>query len=295
MSYQSGFISIIGCPNVGKSTLLNALVGQKIAIVTNKAQTTRNKITGVLTGDAYQMIFLDTPGLTAPKNKLGVYMQKVAVEAWNDVEAILFVVDAKGGMRERDVAIMDRLKHVHAPVLIVLNKIDLVAEAEQSAIREALKERDFYRGVLSVSAKTGEGLPELIAALRGYLVEGPQYFPPDMVTDQPERVICAELIREKALLLLSEEVPHGVGVGIDQMQLREDGTLMDMYATIYCERESHKGILIGRGGSMLKKIGSSARQDIEWLLGVHVNLQLHVKSKEDWRNRQGMLSELGYQ
>ena len=295
MSCQSGFISIIGCPNVGKSTLLNALVGQKIAIVTSKAQTTRNKITGVLTGDGYQMIFLDTPGLTAPKNKLGVYMQKVATEAWKDVEAILFVVDAKCGMRERDAAILDRLGHARAPVLIVLNKVDLASEAELFSVREALKEWDFYRDVLPLSAKTGEGLPGLVAALRGYLVDGPQYFPPDMVTDQPERVICAELIREKALMLLSDEVPHGVGVGIDQMQLREDGALMDLYATIYCERESHKGILIGRGGSMLKKIGSAARQDIEGLLDVHVNLQLHVKSKEDWRNRPGMLSELGYQ
>lgn len=295
MAYKSGFISIIGCPNVGKSTLLNALIGQKIAIVTNKAQTTRNKITGVLTRDEHQMIFLDTPGLTSPKNKLGDYMQKVATEAWKDVEAILLVIDAKNGMRERDDEILDKLRTVRAPVLIAVNKTDVCSEVERNSVRMALERWDFYRDILYLSAKTGEGLGELEAALVPYLTEGPQYFPPDMVTDQPERVICAELIREKALCLLKDEVPHGIGVGIDRIQVRDDGELTDVWATIYCERESHKGIVIGKGGSMLKKIGTDARRDIEWLLDTHVNLQLHVKSKEDWRNRQGMLSELGYQ
>lgn len=292
--YKSGFFSIIGCPNVGKSTLLNTLIGQKIAIVTDRAQTTRNRITGVLTGKGFQMIFLDTPGMTRPKNKLGEYMQKVAEGASDDVEAALFLVDATQGVRERDSEIIERLKTLRSPVIGVINKTDAASAAALQEIRETLQQTGVFEDILSISAKNADGTDKLVETLKGYLTEGPQYFPDDMVTDQPERVICAEMIREKALELLREEVPHGIGVGIDKMELREGGALMDVFATIYCERESHKGIIIGRGGKMLKRIGTEARKDIEWLLGVRVNLQLWIKVKDDWRNRQQMLNELGY-
>ena len=291
--YKSGFFSIVGCPNVGKSTLINRLVGQKIAIVTDRAQTTRNRITGILTRKDYQMIFLDTPGMTRPRNKLGTFMQKTAEEASKDTEAILFVVDALQGVRERDRDVINIIKTMRSPVIVLINKCDAASAKEMQEVRDALAEAGFDT-VLAISAKTGENIDKLEELLKGYLTEGPQYYPEDMVTDQPERVICAEMIREKTLELLREEIPHGIGVGVDKMQLRPDGNLMDVWATIYCERESHKGIIIGRGGKMLKRIGSEARKDIEWLLDVQVNLQLWIKVKEDWRNRQQMLNELGY-
>lgn len=291
--YKSGFFSIVGCPNVGKSTLINRLVGQKIAIVTDRAQTTRNRITGILTRKDYQMIFLDTPGMTKPRNKLGTFMQKTAEEASKDTEAILFVVDALQGVRERDRDVMNIIKSMRSPVIVLINKCDAASSIQMQEAREAISEAGFET-VLSISAQTGENVDKLEELLKGYLTEGPQYYPEDMVTDQPERVICAEMIREKTLELLREEIPHGIGVGIDKMQIRPDGKLMDVWATIYCERESHKGIIIGRGGKMLKRIGTEARKDIEWLLDVQVNLQLWIKVKEDWRNRQQMLNELGY-
>lgn len=292
--YKSGFFSIIGCPNVGKSTLLNTLVGQKVAIVTDRAQTTRNRITGVLTGNGYQMIFLDTPGMTQPKNKLGQYMQKVAEKASLDTEAVLFLIDATQGVRDRDRQILRYLETLREPVLALINKCDAVSGIIVKEIAEELEKTGLFRKILPISAKKGDGLDELIATLKDYLTEGPQYFPDDMVTDQPERVICCEIIREKALQLLREEIPHGIGVGIDKMELREGGELMDIWATVYCERESHKGIIIGRGGKMLKRIGTESRIDIENLLGTRVNLQLWIKVKEDWRNRSQMLNELGY-
>ncbi len=291
--YKSGFFSIVGCPNVGKSTLINALVGQKIAIVTDRAQTTRNRITGILTRKNYQMIFLDTPGMTRPKNKLGAYMQKVAEDASKDTEAILFVVDAEKGVMDRDREVIAHLRSARSPVIVLINKSDAASAEQMEAVREAIAVEKFDN-VLAISAKTGENLDKLEQLLCGYLTEGPQYYPDDMVTDQPERLICAEMIREKTLELLREEIPHGIGVSIDKMELRKDGSLMDVWATIYCERESHKGIIIGRGGKMLKRIGMEARKDIEWLLDVQVNLQLWIKVKEDWRNRQQMLNELGY-
>ena len=291
--YKSGFFSIVGCPNVGKSTLINRLVGQKIAIVTDRAQTTRNRITGVLTRKDYQMIFLDTPGMTKPKSKLGEYMQKVAEDASQDTEAILFVVDALNGVRDRDADVMRILKNERSPVIVLINKCDAASAAQMADAREKIAQAGFDT-VLAISAKNGDNIDELEELLKGYLTEGPQYFPEDMVTDQPERVICAEMIREKTLQLLRDEIPHGIGVSIDKMELRPEGDLMDVWATVYCERESHKGIIIGKGGKMLKRIGTEARKDIEWLLGVRVNLQIWIKVKEDWRNRQQMLNELGY-
>lgn len=294
MAYKSGFFSIIGCPNVGKSTLINTLVGQKIAIVTDRAQTTRNRITGVLTKPDYQMIFMDTPGMTVPKNKLGEFMQKTAEDCLNDVEAVLFMVDARQGVGQRDRGILERLSRLKSPVLILLNKADVATPVMLNEAREDVQAFGF-REILTVSAMKGQGIEELERKLQNYLTDGPQYYPSDMVTDQPERLICAEMIREKALELLKDEVPHGIGVGMDKMELREGSGLMDCYATLYCERDSHKAIIIGKGGSMLKRIGIEARKDMEWLLGCRVNLQLWVKIKDDWRNRQSVLAELGYQ
>ena len=293
--YRSGFVSIVGCPNAGKSTLLNRMIGQKIAIVSDRAQTTRSKVTGVLSRKTYQIIFLDTPGMTTPKNRLGEYMQKVATDALSEVEAVLFVVDALQGVRERDERIMDKLSRAKAPVFALINKCDAASAASVEQAKEALLARGIFREILTASAKTGAGLERLEEQLLACLPEGPQYFPDDMVTDQPERVICGEMVREKALELLREEVPHGIGVGVDKMELREGGGLMDIWATIYCERESHKGIIIGRSGSMLKRIGAASRRDMEWLLGCRVNLQLWVKIKEDWRNKPAVLHKLGYE
>lgn len=294
MSYRSGFFTIIGCPNAGKSTLLNRLVGQKIAIVSDRAQTTRNKITGVVTRPGYQMVFLDTPGVTQPRNKLGDYMQKAAFDALDAVEGVLFVADATVGIKSRDEALIERLRSSRAPVFALINKADAASAAAMREIRETLTGKEFFREILSISAATGDGVANLEQKLLELLPEGPQYFPDDMVTDQPERIICGELIREKTLRLLREEIPHGIGVGVDKMETRPDG-VMDVWATLYCERDSHKGIIIGKGGSMLKKIGMEARRDVEWLLGCRVNLQLWVKVKEDWRNKTSVLVELGYE
>ena len=265
MSYRSGFISIIGSPNVGKSTLMNQLIGQKVSIVSQRAQTTRNRVMGVLTRPGRQMVFLDTPGVTTPKNKLGEYMCKVAFDALNEVEAILFVADASRGIGPKDAALLARLKEAKAPVVAAINKADLCTLDQIETARERLEQEGFIRGM-----------------------------PEDMVTDQPERLLCGEIIREKALALLREEVPHGLGVSMDKIEARPDG-VQDIWATIYCERAGHKGIIIGKGGAMLKRIGSEARKDMEWLLGSRVNLQLWVKVKEDWRNNPSFLGELGYE
>ncbi len=292
--YKSGFFSIIGCPNVGKSTLLNTLIGQKIAIVSDRAQTTRNRITGILTEKDYQMIFLDTPGMMEPRNKLGQFMQKTAESASLDTEAVIAVFDAVHGFKSRDQLILEKLKQIRIPKIAILNKIDAVEQETINQLHQSLESTNLFEHVLDISAIHGTGIESLLNVLKEYLVEGPQYYPEDMVTDQPERLIVAEIIREKALLLLKDEVPHGIGVETEKMETRPDGNLMDIWATIYCERDSHKGIIIGKGGKMLKKIGMEARKDIEWLLDIRVNLQLWIKVKEDWRNRQQVLNELGY-
>ena len=292
--YLSGFVTIIGSPNVGKSTLMNRFVGQKVSIVSQRAQTTRNRIMGVVSRKGYQMVFLDTPGVTLPKNKLGEYMVKVAYDSLNEVEAILFMVDAVNGIREKDEAIIEKLRTARAPVIAAINKADAATLDNIETARERLEKEGFIKEIIKISAADGRGMDKLETALKACLVEGPQYFPEDMVTDQPERVICGEIIREKALTLLKEEVPHGIGVGVDKMVLRDDG-MYDVWATIYCEREGHKGIIIGRQGSMLKRIGSEARRDMEWLLGTRVNLQLWVKVKNDWRNSASVMKELGYE
>ena len=294
-TFRSGFVSIIGSPNAGKSTLLNRVVGQKVSIVSPKAQTTRNRIMGVATRPEYQIVFLDTPGVAAPKNRLGEYMLKVAYESLNEVECVLFMADAANGIRERDESIIAKLREAKAPIIAAINKCDIAEKNAVDTAKKRLEKESCFKNIFEISAETGAGVDALEAAIANYLVPGPMYFPEDMVTDMPERVVCAEIIREKALNLLKDEVPHGIGVGIDKMVLRPNGDLYDMWATIYCEREGHKGIIIGKKGSMLKQIGSEARKDMEWMLGTRVNLQLWVKVRDDWRNSPGVLKELGYE
>ena len=292
--YLSGFVSLIGSPNAGKSTLMNAFVGQKVSIVSERAQTTRNRILGVMTRRTYQIVFIDTPGVTMPKNKLGEYMLKVAYESLNEVEAILFMIDAAIGIGEKDEALIEKLRGAKSPVIAVINKTDVAKPKRVEEIEKRLAGEKFIKDTVRVSALTHDGLDALEKKLVSYLEEGPQYFPDDMVTDMPERVICGELLREKALRLLRQEIPHGIGVDIEKMELRTD-VIYDLWASIYCERDSHKGIIIGKNGSMLKKIASQARTDMEWLLGIKVNLQVWVKVKEDWRNRTSVMKELGYE
>lgn len=294
-SYKSGFITIIGSPNVGKSTLMNLMVGQKISIVSERAQTTRNRIAGVVTRKGYQIVFLDTPGVTGTKNRLGEFMLRVAYESLKDVECILFMLDASKGIREMDEALIENLRRRAGgtPVIAAINKTDLATFDDIETIRERLEGEEFIKRILPISAETGRNVDELERILAGYLVEGPQYYPDDMVTDQPVRVITAEIIREKALKSLRQEIPHGIGVDIERITLREDG-INDVNAVIYCERDSHKGIIIGRNGAMLKRIGSAARPEIETLFGTKVNLQLWVKVRPDWRNSANALRELGY-
>ncbi len=294
MTHQSAFIAVVGRPNVGKSTLVNRLVGAKVAIVSKKPQTTRNRIAGVLTGQDYQMVFLDTPGVHDPKNKLGEYMVKTAFDATRDVEAVLFLVDAVRGAGETDISILTRLIKGGLPVVAAVNKTDTAGKQKSLETVMALQEAGQDK-VLQISAKTGEGVDELLVSLKSYLAPGPQYYPDDEYTDQPERTIAAEMIREKALTLLEEEVPHGIGVQVESVGYREDKDITDVSAVIICERKSHKGIVIGKGGRMLKRIGTEARKDLEMLFGTRVYLELFVKVEENWRDSKRVMRELGYE
>jgi len=290
-NYRSGFIAIMGSPNVGKSTLMNALLGTKVAIVSDKAQTTRNKVVGVLTKSEYQIVFLDTPGLHSPKNRLGEYMVKTAYDAARDVDAVLMVIDAKMGIRRRDEGIIEQLKGEN--FIAAINKADIVSDEKVDAAYAKLTEMGVpARRIHIISAKEKIGLSELEEALAGMLPPGPQFYPDDMLTDRPERFIAGEMIREKAMLNLRDEVPHGVGVEIEKVE--ELDTITNVAAVIYCERAGHKGIIIGKKGNMLKKIGSEARADLEMLFGTKVFLELWVKVKPDWRNSAHMLKTLGY-
>jgi len=293
--YKSGFVTIIGSPNVGKSTLMNRMVGEKVSIVSERAQTTRNRIAGVVTRKDYQIIFLDTPGVTGAKNRLGEYMLKVAYDSLNEVECILFMFDALKGIRDMDEALIEsvRQRAGSTPVIAAINKTDSATFDDIETIRERLFKEPFIVKIIPVSAATGRNIDKLEAELCNYLTEGPQYYPDDYITDQPMRVITAEIIREKALKLLRQEIPHGIGVDIERISLRDDG-INDIMAAIYCEKDSHKGIIIGHGGAMLKKIGSAARPEIETLFDSKVNLQLWVKVRPDWRNSASALRELGY-
>lgn len=292
--FRSGFVAVIGRPNVGKSTLVNSMTGQKVAIISDKPQTTRNRIQAVLTRDSYQIVFVDTPGIHKPKNKLGQYMVKAAKSSLDDMDLILFLVDAAAGIGTGDRMITESLKDSRAPVVLVANKMDIADREKAKEELEALYKSASFASMIEISAATQMNLGQLEQVICSYLEPGPKYYPDDMVTDQPERVIIGELIREKALQLLMEEVPHGIGVEIEAIEERADSDLIDVRAAIICEKESHKGIVIGKRGSMLKNIGSRARQDIEGLLARRVYLDLFVKVKKDWRNNQRVLNDLGY-
>ena len=290
--YLSGFVTIIGSPNVGKSTLMNRFVGQKVSIVSQRAQTTRNRIMGVVSRKGYQMVFLDTPGVTLPKNKLGEYMVKVAYDSLNEVEAILFMVDAVNGIREKDEAIIEKLRTARAPVIAAINKADAATLDNIETARERLEKESFIKEIIKISAAEGRGMDKLEAALKACLVEGPQYFPEDMVTDQTVRQIAAETIREKLLRLLDEEIPHGIAVTIEDYVEKPD--IIEIRAEIYCEKEAHKKIIIGKNGETLKKAATYAREDIEALAGKKVYLNLWVKVKENWRDSELNMARLGF-
>ena len=293
-SYKSGFVSIIGRPNVGKSTLLNNVIGQKIAIMSDKPQTTRNKVQGVYTDNNTQIVFIDTPGIHKPKHKLGDFMMKVAYQTFKEVDLILFVVDAKEGFGGGDQAIIEQLKTVRTPVFLVINKIDLIHPDKLLEFIDQYRTKYNFAEVIPISALQGNNVNTLKDQIVEYLEEGPQYYPADQITDHPERFIVSELIREKVLHLTREEIPHSIAVGIEQMKEREGSNTVYIGATIVVERSSQKGIIIGKQGAMLKEIGKRARGDIEALLGSKIFLELWVKVQKDWRNKAGFLRDFGF-
>ncbi len=297
MDTVSVFAVIVGRPNVGKSSLLNAMVGRKVAIVSDKPQTTRTRIMGVVTRDKTQLVFLDTPGNHTPRTRLGDYMVRSIGEAMSGVDIGILVTEPRVAMRDEEQSLLDQFRKQSLPTVLVINKIDTLADKTQLLeIMAAWKERAPFAAILPVSALTGDGVDELLRVLEGYAVESPHFFPDDATSDQTEQTLAAEVIREKMLLLLRQEIPHGIAVAIERMSDRETdkGTIIDIDAYIYCERDSHKGMIIGKQGAMLKRIASMARTDLEESFGAKVNLQCWVKVKEDWRNRQGFLTGLGY-
>lgn len=293
--YKSGFVTIIGRPNVGKSTLMNQIVGQKIAIMSDKPQTTRNTIRAVYSGNKGQIIFIDTPGVHKPKSKLGEFMNVTVENSLKEVDLILFLVDASEKLGPGDRFIVEKLAKVNTPVFLIINKIDKIHPEELLPFIDEYKELYDFKEIIPVSALQGNNVPTLLDEMMDLLPEGPQYYPPDQVTDHPERFIMEELIREKVLHLTREEVPHSVAVVIEHLERREDSNAVYIYAGIYAEKESQKGILVGKQGSMLKEIGKRARRDIERLLGTRIYLELRVKVKKDWRNQDRLLRDFGFQ
>lgn len=290
--YKSGFVTLIGRPNVGKSTLMNHLIGQKIAITSNKPQTTRNRIQTVLTTEEGQIVFVDTPGIHKAKNKLGEYMVNVAERTLNEVDVVVWLVEPSTFIGAGEKHIIEQLKKVKTPVILVINKVDMVKREEVFAFIDAYQKQYDFAAIVPVSARTGENTDELVKVLFQYLPYGPQFYDEDTITDQPQRQIVAEIIREKALHALNEEIPHGIAVAIDRMEFKRK--LVNIDATIICERDSHKGIIIGKQGAMLKKIGSNARFEIEKMLEMQVNLKLWVKVKKDWRDSDFLIKNFGY-
>ncbi|AUN13364.1 GTPase Era [[Clostridium] sordellii] len=292
--FKSGFVSIVGRPNVGKSTLMNSVVGEKIAIMSDKPQTTRNTIQAVYTDKDCQIVFLDTPGIHKPKNKLGEFMVKSATDAFKNVDVVLYVVDESKKIGPGDRMIIENLRGIKTPKILVLNKIDMLSEEELFDLIKMYDAENMFDAIVPISALKGKNTDRLLKVIEGYLQEGPKYFPDYMITDQPERVLISELIREKVLHYVHDEIPHGVAVEIERMRKRPDKDIIDISAVIYCERDSHKGIIIGKNGRKLKGIGKSAREEIELLLGSQINLQIWVKVKENWRNLQSFINNFGY-
>lgn len=291
---KTAFIAIVGKPNVGKSSILNRLLGAKVAIVSSKPQTTRTKIMGVLTMNEIQLVFTDTPGFHKPHNKLGEHMNTAVGDSIGGTDAALYVVEPSGELDEKELELVKKFRQEKLPVILAINKIDTVREKKEllSRILYMTKHYDFS-AVVPVSAETGEGMNELVDEMKKLSVESPHFFPDDTLTDQPERVLAGEIVREKILRLMDKEVPHGIAVSIEKMREREDKEILDVEAVIYCERETHKGMIIGKNGSMLKKISTFARQDLEKFFDIKVNLHTWVKVKDNWRNREGLIRSFG--
>lgn len=293
--YKSGFVTIIGRPNVGKSTLINRLLGERVSIISSKPQTTRNSIRCIYTTDEYQIVFIDTPGIHKPKHMLGEYMVKSATESLKGVDVVIVMFDCSTDIGQGDMHIAEVARNVKSKVILVLNKIDMVPKFRLEQIAASLiMHEDYFDCIIPISAGTGENLDELLKEIVKYMPEGPKYFTEDIYTDMPEKFIVSEIIREKILELTSEEVPHGTAVEVTSMKERENRDLIDIEATIYCEKDSHKGILIGKQGRMLKEIGIRSRVDIENLLHCRINLQLWVKVRNDWRDSRSALKNFGY-
>lgn len=290
---KSGMISIVGRPNVGKSTLTNALVGEKIAIVTNKPQTTRNRICAVLNRGECQYVFMDTPGLHKARTRLGEYMVGVVKESVADVDAVMLLIEPIPHVGGPEAELIARIRALGVPAVLVINKIDTVKKEELLSVMQVYQAECDFQAIVPISAKNGDGVEELLNVLAAFLPEGPQLFPDDMITDQPERQVCAEIIREKLLLCLEKEIPHGTAVELSKFSERENG-IIDIDATIYCEKASHKGIIIGKNGAMLKKISTLARKDIEAFMGTKVFLETWVKVKENWRDNLNFIRDVGY-
>lgn len=291
---KTAFIAIVGCPNVGKSSILNKIMGTKIAIVSSKPQTTRTKIMGVLTEGETQLVFTDTPGYHKPHNKLGEKMNQAVGDSIGGVDACLFVVESKGDIKKGEYELLEKFKNLKVPVILAINKIDMIKDKEELLERIVQLNSLFdFEAIVPVCASTGEHIDELVDEMKKLAFDSPHFFPDDTLTDQPERVLASEIIREKILRLMDKEVPHGIAVSIEKMRERDNQEILDIEAIIYCERESHKGMVIGKKGSMLKKISTYARQDLESFFGIKVNLQTWVKVKEDWRNREGLIHNFG--
>lgn len=290
---RSGMITIVGRPNVGKSTLTNALVGEKIAIVTNKPQTTRNRICAVLNRGECQYVFMDTPGLHKARTRLGEYMVGVVKESVADVDAVMLLIEPIPHVGGPEAELIARIRALGVPAVLVINKIDTVKKEELLSVMQVYQAECDFQAIVPISAKNGDGVEELLNVLAAFLPEGPQLFPDDMITDQPERQVCAEIIREKLLLCLEKEIPHGTAVELSKFSERENG-IIDIDATIYCEKASHKGIIIGKNGAMLKKISTLARKDIEAFMGTKVFLETWVKVKENWRDNLNFIRDVGY-
>lgn len=290
--FKSGFCAIIGMPNVGKSTLLNAIAGQKIAIISDKPQTTRNRILAVYSTPTEQIVFTDTPGIHNPHNKLGEYMVKIANESMKDTDVVLFVVDASKGIRDKEREIAQNIDKLGLPCILIINKIDIVKKEDLLPMIADFSSMNDFEAIIPIGAKEEDGIDRIINIITDYIEEGPMFYDSDMVTDQPERAIAAEIIREKMLWLLDKEVPHGIAIEITKM--KEKGKVTEIHATINCEKKTHKGIIIGKNGEMLKQIGTMARADIEKMLGKKVYLELWVKVKNDWRNSDFLIKNFGY-
>ncbi|WP_088825169.1 GTPase Era [Listeria goaensis] len=293
-TFKSGFVAIVGRPNVGKSTLLNQIIGQKIAIMSDKAQTTRNKVQGVYTEDDAQVVFIDTPGIHKPKHKLGDFMVKVALNTFREVDLIYFVIDAEAGFGRGDEFIIEKLKNVETPVFLLINKIDLISKEKLVELIEKYNELLDFAEIIPISALEGDQVPNLLAETKNYLDEGPMYYPKDQITDHPERFIISELIREQVLQLTREEVPHSVAVVIEGIEKNPKTEKLTIMATIIVERSTQKGIIIGKQGQMLKQIGMRARKEIELLMGSKVFLEVWVKVQKNWRDKEHYLQDYGF-